>query len=221
MAGTYIDMITRIQDEMTNSSLSVAQIKNAILTSIADYENTGFFFNRTTSTMTTVAGQEYYAAADLSDIPNIVSFDSFQIAVNGYKRPVGPIDFPQMDTEQNGNISSVPYWYAYYKQKIRLYPNPDQAYTCYLAYQYKFAALSADSDTNAWMTDGEELIRQAAKRRLNADLLFDDMAAARCERLEDMAFETLQEETARRMPDKKLHVPAMTGLQTFNIYRGY
>lgn len=221
MAGTYIDMITRIQDEMLNASLSVAQIKLAIQSSIADYDGTPLYFNhKTSATLTTVAAQEYYAAADLSDIPDIHLIESFKITVNGYKVDVNPVDFTVMDSQQNGSVTSLPYWYAYYKQQIRLYPIPDAAYTCTLAYIYKLATLSADSDANAWMVDGEEMIRQAAKRRLNEDYLQDDAAAARCERLEDQAYDRLQSETAQRLPNKKLYVPAMTTLQTFNIYRG-
>ncbi len=218
---TYIDMINRIQDDLTNSAVTVAQIKNAIQSSISDWENTPFFFNQKTATFNTVNAQEYYSTADLADIPNIVSFYSMELTISGYKRPVQPVDFAVIDDQQNGTILGSPFWYAYFTQQIRMYPIPDTAYTVTLSYLTKFAALVADSDTNAWMTSAEEMIRQAAKRRIALDILYDDTMAARCSAMEDEAFDTLAEESRQKLPNKTLRIPAMNTGRTFNIYQGF
>lgn len=218
---TYIDMINRIADDITNSAVTVTQIKNAIQSSISDWENTPFFFNQKTTTFNTVSSQEYYAAADLADIPNIVSFYSMELTINGFKRPVQPVDFNSIDDQQNGTILGPPFWYAYFAQQIRMYPIPDATYTVPLSYLTKFATLAADSDTNAWMTSGEEMIRQAAKRRIAVDILYDDAMATRCNAMEDAASDTLMAETRQKQPNKTLRFPAMTSPRTFNIYQGF
>ena len=220
MAGTYANMQTRIADDLLNSAVSAAQIQNAILTSIAYYDSERLYFNQKTATFNTVAAQEYYGASDLADIPNIVSLDNALLTVNGYKRKLVTVDFGIMDDEQNGYVNGPPYWLAYYGQQIRLYPNPDAVYTTTLSYQYKFAALSAGTDTNAWMVDGEELIRQSAKKRIALDILFDDAMAARCASLEDQALTSLQQETRRKLPNKQLAIPAMVQGRRFNIFQG-
>ncbi len=221
MAGTYVDMQTRIADDLVDTAVTTAQIKTAILTAIADYEATRFFFNqKINTTFSTVAAQEYYGTADLADIPNIITIDSASVTVSGFKKPLGPVDFVTMDAEQNGTVTTVPYWRTYYAQQIRLFPMPDAVYTVTLNYHYKFAALSADADTNAWMTDGEEMIRQAAKRRLALDTLYDDAMAARCQILEDSAYDGLLAETRLKLPNKQLAIPAMGIKNSFNIYTG-
>jgi hypothetical protein len=220
MAGTYVDMQTRIADDLVDTAVTTAQIKNAILTAVSDYDSARFFFNQKTATFSTVAAQEYYTTAALSDIPNIVSIDSALITYSGYKSQLVAVDYSTMDAEQDGTITSAPYWYAYYGQQIRLFPIPDAVYTVTLSYLYKFTTLSADSDTNAWMTDGEEMIRQAAKRRLALDTLRDPELAAICKSLEEDAYDGLLMETRLKLPNKKLAVPAMGIKNSYNIYTG-
>ncbi len=50
-----------------------------------------------------------------------------------------------------------------YQDRINLFPIPGSTYTLTIHYLKALTALSADSDTNAWLTEGEELIRLHAK----------------------------------------------------------
>ena len=223
---TYINMINRIQDELVNESLTVAQIKNAIGSAISDYENVTFFFNvkygtASAPTFTTVSGQEYYTVTDQADIPNIVKIVSASTTVSGYNSPLYSRDYAWIDANQTGLATGSPQYYAYFAQSIRLYPIPDAAYKVNLDYTYKFADLVADADTNAWMNDGEEMIRQAAKYRIAMDILHVDDIAGRCRRMEIDAYDGLLEENRNRWPDPRLAMPDILNRNSYNILRGY
>jgi len=218
---TYVTMQTRIADELLDSgALSTAQIKAAIQSAIAHYERKPFYFNqKKASTFSTVASQEYYGSSDLSNIPYIVEMKSFNIGT--YKSKVKAVDFEDIDMAQSGSVTGQPTAYAYYEQKIRLFPIPDAVYTATLAYIYRLTALSADGDTNIWMTDAEELIRQSAKRILALDILHADDIAMRCYNREKEVFDELQAENRRRNPVQELHVPAMPSMRDgFDINTG-
>lgn len=223
--STYLDMITDIQDEYVGESITVAQIKKAIQRAISFYENTPFYFNQKTETgasFPTVSGQEYYSSTDLADIPNIVKIYSANVTVSGNKQPLNPVDFNEIDEQQTGNVTGVPYVYAGFQQKLRLYPIPNAIYTVKLSYIYKFATLSADADTNAWMNDGEELIRESAKKRLALNVFYSDSAAKRAAGLEKDAFDGLRQETKQRLPNMQLRMPAMPiSRSSFDITRGW
>ncbi len=198
----YVTMQTRIADELIDSgALSTAQIKAAIQSAIKFYERKPFYFNqKKEGTFSTVASQEYYGSAANSDIPYIIQFFGFTIGTS--KNPVTKVDFSAIDAVQTGSITGEPSSYAYWEQKIRLYPIPSAVYTATMAYIYRLTTLSADGDTNAWMTDAEELIRQSAKRILALDILHADDIAMRCYNREAEVFDELKAETARRMEAK-------------------
>lgn len=218
---TYGIMQAAIADEMANDgALTTAQIQNAIKRSIADYEGRPWWFNQKIATFSTVASQEYYGTSDLADIPNIVRIDSAMITYNGVKNALRPVNFLDLDQEQTSARIGLPYAYTVYTNQIRLFPIPDAAYTVTLSYIYKFATLSADADTNAWMTDGEELIRQAAKKRIAMDYLQADDLAARFKALEDAAYDSMLEEDRNRRPQKFLSVPAMVIPRSFDVLTG-
>lgn len=217
----YGTMQDRIADELARADLET-QIQRSIQSAIKHYERTRFYFNTSvTDTFATVANQEYYGAAANSRIPNLIQIDDMGVTINGIVLPVLAVPFDQMDTAQNGAIKSFPQYFAYYAQQIRLFPMPDQVYTISLAWQYRLTALSADTDTNAWMTDAEELIRTRAE----CDLLWrvmDDPEKAQIFRLaENEAFSILELETARRGSVQILGTdPAISLPRPVNIVTG-
>jgi len=217
----YGSMQARIADDFVNESITTAQIKNAIQSAIAFYQRRRFYFNETMTTFSTVGGQEYYTSTDLPDLPNIVQIVTLQGNLNGVLIPLRAVDFKQINYDQYGTFQGFPRAFAVYQEQIRLFPIPDQAYAMTIAYVDKFNVLSADTDTNAWMTEAEELIRQSAKRRLALDILHADDLAQRCGILEKEALDDLNAETRRRYPNTTLQVPGMTRQSRFNINIGY
>lgn len=192
-----------------SSSGIESQIQSAILSAVDFYEREPFFFNTKTGTFSTVADQEYYSSSDFTDLPNMVRINAMTVTLGSVKLPVKPLDFTKIDDWQNGAVKTVPRYFAYYKQNLRLYPIPDAAYTMTLAYVYKLTALSGSSDSNAWTTDAEELIRCHAKADLYENLLKEYDAADRMKARAAQIFASLKRETRMKRSDDMLRVDEM------------
>lgn len=165
--ATYLDMQTRIADELDRSDLT-AQIRKAILSAVAHYERKKFYFSETSFTFATVAGQEYYGTADAAAIATSPSLEILNGTFNGLRRELTKRPFEYIDEISTiaSTSRSQPFDWAYRAQQIRLYPIPDAAYTLTAFNIPRLTALSADADTNAWTNDAEELIRTHAKADL-------------------------------------------------------
>lgn len=217
----YVTMRTRIADEMVDEAITTSHINNAIQSAIKYYERTEFYFNQTSGTFNTVSGQEWYGVADFAAIPNFVKIKSLTAVYGGINTPIPAADYQELDEVQTGQIIGFPNAYAYYKQSIRFFPIPNGAFPVTVSYVTRFATLSADSDTNAWMTDAEELIRNAAKLRLAVDVIKDDEDAQRCSARAQDILEVLQAETGRRIKQPVLRPGVPTNRASSNMARGY
>lgn len=189
----YITMINRISNEVggvstasTTTSPTLAEIKTAILSAIDHYTRMPFYFLQSrASTFSTVSGQEYYGSSDLAAIPDIAHIDALTITINSTLTLLERRDFDYIDAQNStSTITGRPTDYCYYAKQIRLSPIPDGAYTVRIAGDIRLAALSADADTNAWMTDGERLIRHRASYDLWSNVLSDDSRAGTAKRNE-------------------------------------
>jgi hypothetical protein len=216
---TYSAMQARIADEFVNESITTSQITNAIQTAIKHYERDPFWFNQKTGTFATVASQETYTTSANADIPYIVRIDSLRSSFGNVLRPVS---YDHIQDMQDGSVKGPPGFYTRYENKIYLYPIPDAVYTMTMSYIYKLAALSAGTDTNAWVDECEEMIRQAAKRILCTDILHDDEMAQRYAELERVAYDRIRRENNQRNPQKFLRADGIpVSADSFDINRGW
>jgi hypothetical protein len=208
--STFGTMTSRIMDEMVLETGLTSQIQAAILSSIKFYERERFYFNeRLSLTMTFSTGQELYTATDLPEIATIPEIDQLTIFINASSRyPLTRrtwewINRMQMDTTGQGQPTD----YCQYAQQIRAYPIPSGVFPAVISGTERFAMLSADGDTNAWMTDAEELIRYAAKKRLAVDVLHDAepiQNSAIWGEMERDALRALRNETVRRLSSGRI-----------------
>lgn len=199
---TYATMRTRIQDELVNEgALTAAQVNNAIQSAIAHYQRERFYFNESRAqTFSTVASQEFYGSSDNTNIPNLSKIDRLTITVNGSRyelveRSWDWIDEMSVTTTSTGQPTD----YCFYAQQIRLYPLPDAVYTVRISGLIRLTTLSGDTDTNAWMTDGEELIRARAKWDIGTNIFQDIDVATAAAGMEARAKSALKSETTRRL----------------------
>lgn len=197
---TYSDMQSRIADELARSDLT-SQIQNAILSAILFYQSNRFWFNEDRSIVfTTVSGQEFYTSSDNASIPNLLEIDAITLTSNSnrYDLTARPYEYLEK-ISVNASITGLPTDYAYYNQQLRLYPVPNGAYSTRISALKRLTTLSLGSDTNAWTTDGEELIRCRAKMDLFSSVVRDpDMAQIMMLR-ENAARDALYQETSRRI----------------------
>jgi hypothetical protein len=161
--ATYLDMQTRIADELDRSELT-SQIKKAIVSAVKHYERKTFYFSETSFTFATVAGQRNYGSADAAAIATAPSIEILNGSFYGTRVPLDKVAFDDIDQKTSMTITrAMPEEWAYRTEEIWLYPVPDAVYTITAYHIPRLTELSADADTNAWTNDAEELIRSRAK----------------------------------------------------------
>lgn len=220
---TYAIMKARIADDIARTDLT-SQIAQEILSAVKFYERQRFYFNtRVSDTFTLVANQEYYGSSDLAAIPNLITIDDMYVTVDGVRCHVLPVPFDDIADAQNGYVvRDPPYRYAYYAQQIRMYPIPTATRTVTMADHYRLTALSSDSDSNAWTTDAEELIRNRAERILYSKIIKDMDAANEAAANEQEALKALKRETRLRTAPRELSFPGeLVGYRGSDIRAGF
>lgn len=219
---TFATMRARIADELLDQGeLTDAQISRCILSAIKHYEREAFWFNSKVAPFATVAAQELYTSADLADIPNIVTIDSMQVqSGSGSKARLVAVENNMIEDVQDGTVTGEPEQYSRYADKIRLYPIPAAVYTMSMSYIYKLTELAQDADTNAWMTECEELIRQSAKRLIAQDILYAPEVVSVAAQAESVAYSRLRKENRLRSPQKELRVNWPFNRPYFDASRG-
>lgn len=191
----YGTMQARIADEASAGGL-MPQIRNEIQDAIKHYETNRFAFNQGHLEFLTVGEQTAYGVADHADIPNIARFDSMIVSGDGWGYSMAPIDYQEIMPSLERLGGTIPRVYAYRDYQIHLGSTPLAGYVMKVAYLKRLLALAADTDTNAWMVEGESLIRNRSKRNLFYNVLrqYDD--GDRMRLLETEAYDDLR--AARR-----------------------
>lgn len=160
-------MKARIADELARSDLTT-QIQSEIQSAINHYKHRRFLFNELEATSVTVKDEEFIAApADMIEI------DQFRVTISNRTYPLDPVAYGEITDVDETLYSGHPVRYALYNQQIRLYPTPNDAYPLIISYLTEFGPLNQDTDTNAWMDDGEELIRERARAGVKIRYLYD------------------------------------------------
>lgn len=197
MVATLGTMIDRIADEIQDSAIT-AQIQTAIASAIQHYEDERFWFNESRSvTFNTVANQEFYGVADAPQIPDVIKIDDVTITISGNRFTLHPRDYNYIENIAMTTTSvGQPQDYCYYAQQIRLYPIPSSVWSIRLSGVFKLSTtLSATTDTNAWMVEGEQLIRAKAKWIIATDVTHEDAEAMKAAAQEQIALANLRGKT--------------------------
>lgn len=171
-------MQTRIANELDRVGCPLppqAAIEDAIKSAIAFYQDEDLWFKEAQAAQSTVQGQQTYV------LPNdFETIETLQITVNADDYPMiqRTWDWYVNVVRNVSTFVGLPTDFVIYMDQLWIYPTPNAVFPMCISYRQNFTALSALTDTNAWMTDGERLIRHHAK----ADLLLNsankpDMAA--------------------------------------------
>lgn len=180
-------MKVRIADDLSRDDLTT-QIAGAIASALQTWEGDRFWFNEKRFRLDTVAGTEYYALpSSLKNTDNsalaagetLLELDSITAIVNGEPYPLNERTQQFMDRHY-GSITNKgqPCDYSWFADQLRFGPIPDAVYQCTLSGLARLKTLSAGTDTNAWMTEGEALIRAETKLILYRDVLQDQEGIA-------------------------------------------
>ena len=173
---TLAVMKARIADELARDDLA-SQIGLAISDAIVAYQNDRFLFSETRAfTFNTVAGQEFYGAADVAALGLMRQIDQITLTIS----PTVWTLKQRASYELEGltPASGQPDDYSVFAQQLRFYPLPDAAYAMRLIGSFAVAAPSTDEEAgNVWMTTAERLIRSRAKLEIMAHVIRDYEAA--------------------------------------------
>jgi hypothetical protein len=155
-------MVGRIRTDLNRGTDHDDRIKLAIEDAIKHYRARRLGFNMKRATSTTTADQEYYGLPT-----DFLEVDSLRLLeTSNYYERLTEVTFAWIDDTANyQDFTSTPEKFAVQNRELRLYPKPDDTYTLQMSYMYGLGGVSAgaaDSATNTWMTEGEELIRQHA-----------------------------------------------------------
>lgn len=192
---TYGTMQARIAREINRTDLST-EIRDAIKSAIQHYESTRFWFNETSQNVSTSAGNPWVSVPT-----DFLTADELTIQLNQRAYQLQRWSFADLDEldTSGATVQGQPIGYALYGERFRIYPVPDAVYTITVSYLQRLPELSADGDTNAWLTDAEQLIRARAKWELALHRTMDETMVAAMERAEARALSVLQSRAARNL----------------------
>ena len=155
----------RIADELSRSDLT-SQISNHVLDAIKRLENEAFWFNQAEATLNTAQGDRLYALPG-----DFLKISALKATYQDSDWLLNPRSLAwQYDLS---DIQGSPTTYVIHRESLTLYPTPDRVYTLTLGYLKRLATLSADTDSNEWTAEAEEMIRAAACETLCRGILRD------------------------------------------------
>jgi hypothetical protein len=202
MADSLTTLKARVASELHRSDLTT-QIASAITSAIAFYRSKRFEFSQKQTSFNTVADQESYTSGDTGFPTDIGQIDVVRITQSGQRIVMKPIAFSELQAlSANTSLTDVPSRYAWYAQKLFLYPIPDGVYAIQISHQQRKAAPSSDDDTTTvWTNDVEALIRARAKKLICRDVTYDTEGEQKNERAEMEAFGMLMSESSQLQDD--------------------
>lgn len=164
--GTMRD---RIADELGQRTDLNTQILAAIQSAIKFYESEPFWFNEEEGEATTTDGTASYTLpTDFIEMQAIrVNLGTDDAPDWEELRQIAQERMFQIELTADGE----PCVYSIYRQELKLYPTPNDAFDITLCYVKSLAAISDPADTNEWMVEGEELIRLHAKQDVRTNVL--------------------------------------------------
>lgn len=183
MTSTFLQMQQRIADDLDRTDLN-AQIKLAINRAIKHYQTEPFWFKETATTFPVVVNQEEYSFGTGGVPSDVEMIDIMECLVSGSKAPIIEITPFELEAKQSSTNTGVPTEFAQYANKFKFYPIPNQSATILIKYTKNYTDLSADADTNDWLTYAEDLIEARARWWVNIRVI-KDVAAANDDALQE------------------------------------
>jgi hypothetical protein len=219
-------MQARIADEMLTTAVTTAQIQNAILDAVQEYQEKRFWFTElrygpkmlqdgslafytdsngsilTDSVPTyTVLNQEFYGITDWPILSSFSHIDKLAILAFSERWSLTPRTPQWMEDIAVSPVwNSVPTDWAYVGGTVRMYPIPNGAYAVYLTGTQIYAQLVNPSDTNPWTTvgQGERLVRLSAEATLFDVVDRNPQQADRLYGLAQRELDNMEKKTSQR-----------------------
>lgn len=189
-------MKARIADELARADLT-SQIAYAITDAIESYRNKKFSFSNARFDFSTVVDQEFYTSADHANLaPDVLQKIEYVFLYIGdtprrlHVMSPDRIESAAANGIQRGDASN----YCWFSEQLRLFPIPNTVRTVRMGAKIRPPVPASDGETgNAWMTEGERLIRFRAKFEIYTHVIRNRDKAGDMVPLIQDAFDQLRE----------------------------
>lgn len=213
---------------LSDSTLTLSPIQNAIQQAIAKWERERFYFNELLIQTplsgpypwVTENGQEYYGDSTSPqawtgpDFSTVAYIQKMWVLVSSNRYPITMRTSPYLiGISVNPAVVGQPIDCSITAEMARFYPIPDNTYPVGIIGTTRFDDLVTDTDANPWTQDAYDLIRSEAKLQIARDVIYDQEAYASAikaiygdpEIVEDRGFlAALKGETVRRIGRSKV-----------------
>lgn len=159
------EMVERIREDIDRGDHYDARIKRAIADSIRFYRTKRLGWNIKRAYAVLTPGNEYVSLPT-----DWIEADLLRLDKDEDREVLEEVTYDWIDDENvQGDQRGRPRSYAIQHRTLRLFPIPEQTYTLMFSFQYELKDVSvsaSDGATNAWLDEGEELIRKHAMSEL-------------------------------------------------------
>ena len=163
--ATYADVQQRVALDCLNRTDQVTEIQGAIHQTIRSMENQRFWFNETMTALVCVPSVETIAVP-----ANYLFLQELQVTQSSANIRLVPNAFDMIRWLNINNTVGLPTRYCQYGPYFHLANIPDSAYPVPCYYIKTLPALSAETDTNDWLSAAEDVVVFGAAAIVSANL---------------------------------------------------
>lgn len=169
---TYLDIQNRVADILNRTDYGT-QIKIGIIATIRAYEKERFWFNETVTALTCTPNSELLAVP-----ADHLETDRMEVVIQSADVPMINVPFSEIRYININESLGLPIRWCQYGVNFHLANVPDSAYTILCYYMQKLPELSADSDTNDWLSCAEDVVMFGAAKFVAKTYIKDYQAGA-------------------------------------------
>ncbi|ENN93990.1 hypothetical protein [Bartonella vinsonii] len=198
----FIQMLNDIQDEIDDQTNEyVDQVQRAIFSAIRFCERLPFYFNESREIVfTTLKGKSRYGVEAHPSITGAVRIvDAYIYEDNHSKSKLLHGDPLFIENCADDSHQGVPTRYAYFEQKLVLYPTPDRIYSIRLILDpVRIKDIESAQEASIWFCEAYELIKTRAKYELYTNIIKEPQMATAAFAMFQEQLDALRIETSRR-----------------------
>ena len=208
------ETVTRICDDLSRPEGEIGDVvQREILSAISFYESKRLVFNERVVTASLSLTNQYSFSslvANESGVEDIIAIDSIKVSDGSREYELERSNWRDMfSLDSLAAAASFPDYWSTFNKTLRLYPTPNQTLTAYITAHVKLDTLlgASGATENAWLQEGEELIRTRATGMVLSRKL-DDFEKA-------TVYRAMETDALRRML-YDAHVGRSTGILSAN-----
>ena len=177
--ATFGELKTKIQKRLQDAlgtAVATSDVADAINTAVRYWKRQKFWFNESSETINLTTGNPL-----ISGIPDDFQFElsenGFVIEKSQLRYPLKKVPIVQYDIEDIEG-SGIPCIYTWKAGSFYVYPYPQEDYDMVMHYIKDYDDMAADSDTNDFTINADQMIMYEALSRLHGELRQDEKMEA-------------------------------------------